>query len=71
MNVRYINNSDKDVISGTYTVPAYDQLVFSEPQPVLDALIGKSLIGLIDGVEMTPAPVEVEKPVVKAEPTKT
>ncbi len=66
---RYINNSDKDIISGAYLVPAYDQLMFSESQPVLDALVGKTLVGLVDGVEVESAkPVEVEKPSKQTEP---
>ncbi len=47
---RYINNSSKDIVSGAYLVPAYDQLIFNESQPVLDALVGKSLVGVINGM---------------------
>ncbi len=66
MNVyRYINNSDTDVISGAYLVPAYDQLMYSENQPVLDALVGNSLVGLLNGVLIESVTQEEVKPVVK------
>lgn len=53
MNVyRYINNTAEDIVSGAYLVPAYDQLIFKEAQPVLDALVNKTLVGLINGIQV-------------------
>jgi hypothetical protein len=57
---RYINNTAKDIISGAYLVPAYDQLIYNEPQPVLDALVGKTLVGIVNGV-VTEVQVKAEK----------
>ncbi len=50
---RYINNTDTDIISGAYLVPAFDQLMFKETQPVLDALVKKNeLVGLVNGIQV-------------------
>jgi hypothetical protein len=64
---RYINNTEKDIISGAYLVPALDQLMFTESQPVLEALVGKTLVGIKNGVVTDIAPVE-DKPVVVSKP---
>lgn len=51
--IRYINNNNSDVVVGDNVVPAYDQIIVHEFIPALDALAGKSLVVLVDGVQLT------------------
>lgn len=74
--IRYINNTNNDVVAGAHTVPKFDQLIVHEFIPALDALAGKTLQVLVDGVELTPdlvpanivletKPKELDKPEVE------
>ena len=45
---RYINHSDKEVTLGTYTIPAYDQIVSEE---LIEVLCVPQLECLINGLE--------------------
>lgn len=62
--IRYINNGSEPVSAGGVTVPAYDQLIRNEFVQALDALAGKSLKVLVDGVELTEDLVPSNAPVV-------
>jgi hypothetical protein len=52
--IRYINNTNQDVVAGSFTVPKHDQLIVNDFIQPLDALAGKSLLVLVDGVELHP-----------------
>ena len=52
--IRYINNTDTDVVAGEVVVPKYDQIIVNEFIPALDALAGKNLTVLVDGVILSP-----------------
>jgi len=51
--IRYINNTDTDVVVGVNLVPKFDQVISHDFIPELDALAGKTLQVLVDGVELT------------------
>lgn len=50
--IRYINNSDTDVVVGKLVVPKYDQIISNDFIKELDLLAGVKLLVLVDGVEL-------------------
>jgi hypothetical protein len=66
--IRYINNTEQDVVVGEFTVPKHDQLIVNDFIQQLDALAGKTLLVLVDGVELHPDLVPANIPAAVLEP---
>lgn len=60
--IRYINNGPEDVVAGKYVVPKFDQIIVNDFIQPLDALAGKKLLVLVDGVELHADLVPINMP---------